>query len=76
MALLDCPFGHGSECEGHAIRPMLSDMPPADPPVAGVCHYGCIAPQLWKTPKDARYLCRRHLRQALKVGGYPLPIED
>lgn len=84
MALLDpirgpqrCGLGH-FPCDQHGPdKPDLDKLPGLDAtPAAGVCYFGEVAPRLWQTPKDSRWLCRRHLRHALKVGGYPLPIDE
>jgi len=72
-----CYLGHWS-CDLHEKdKPNLADLPGIDAfPKAGACYYGCVSGRLYQTPKDQRWLCTKHLRRALKAGGYPLPLDE
>lgn len=80
MALLEpwkCHLGH-VECQMHSqTKPDLSDLPGPDWPRAGSCYYGCLAPRLWyASHMGGRWYCKRHLRRALKAGGYPIKLDE
>lgn len=74
---IPCWMGHPN-CELHSkTKPDLSDLPGYDSwPKAGNCYYGCVSGRLYQTPKDDRWLCPKHLRRALKAGGYPIPLDE
>lgn len=78
MALIEgpaCPFGHGPDCRGHTLAPVLTGFPNADPPKAGRCRCGEVN-YLWPIPNPAfaGYYCKACIRRAMRVGTYPETI--
>lgn len=76
MALLEgpvCPFGHGPDCHGHKIEPVVTGFPNADPPKAGKCRCGEIG-YLWQVPVAHGYYCKRCIRAAMRRATWPNTI--
>lgn len=67
-----CHWGH-LDCTGHAIKPLLHDMPDADTPKAGRCWCGEID-YLWLVPLDNRWYCRRCLKGVMRRATWPNAI--